>query len=74
MGPAPVKSVFFFLKILFFLLLPKAPQYIVVGPCSCGVWDAATAWLGKQCHVHAQNSNQRNPGRNPELLKQSVQT
>ena len=59
---------FFFLKILFFFLfLPKAPQYIVVysffmGPSSCGMWDAASAWFDEQCHVHAQDSNQRNTG------------
>ena len=34
----------------FLLFLPKSPQYIVVhilvvGPSSCGMWDAASAWL-----------------------------
>ena len=41
--------------------LPPAPQYIVVGPSSCGMWDAST-WPDELCHVHAQEPNQRNPG------------
>ena len=58
---------FFFLNILLFLFLPKAPQYIVVffsvvGFSSCDMWDAASAWLDKQCHVCAQDPNQWNPG------------
>ena len=55
---------FFFLKIFFPFSL-KAPWYIVVyflvvGPSSCGMWDAAPAWLDEQCHVHAQDWNWRN--------------
>ena len=42
-----------FIFFLFFLLLPKAPQYIVVyfvvAPSSCGMWDTASAWLNEQC-------------------------
>ena len=60
---------FFFFKdfFIFFLFLPKAPRYIVVysslwGPSSCGMWDAASAWFDEQCHVCAQDSNQRNTG------------
>ena len=26
------------------------------------MWDAASAWFDEQCHVHAQDSNQRNTG------------
>ena len=26
------------------------------------MWDAASAWLDEQCHVRAQDSNQRNTG------------
>ena len=57
----------FFLKILFFLFLPKAPPvhsciFLVVGPSSCGTWDAAPAWLDEQCHVGAQDGNRRNSG------------
>ena len=59
----------FFFKILFFLFLPKAPWYIVVhmyffvvGPSSCGMWDAASAWPNEQCHVRTQDPNWRNPG------------
>ena len=53
---------FCFLKILFFLFLPKAPRYIVayylvVGPSSCGMWDSTSAWLDEQCHVRAQLVN-----------------
>ena len=57
---------------MFFLFLPKAPLVhscilFVVGPSSCGMWDAASAWFDEQCrdeqcHVHAQDSNQRNTG------------
>ena len=58
---------FFFFKILFFPLSPQSPPVhscilFVVGPSSCGVWDAASAWSDEQCHVHAQDSNQRNTG------------
>ena len=67
-------KIFFLLKILF---SPKAPRYIVhscvflvVGPSSCGMWDATSAWPEEWCHVHAQDSNWWNPG----LLKQSTRT
>ena len=33
-----------------------------MGPSSCGMWDAASAWLDEQCHVRAQDSNQQNTG------------
>ncbi|XP_070375726.1 NADH dehydrogenase [ubiquinone] 1 alpha subcomplex assembly factor 2 isoform X4 [Equus asinus] len=36
--------------------------FFVVGPSSCGMWDAASAWFDEQCHVRAQDSNQRNTG------------
>ena len=26
------------------------------------MWDAASAWFDEQCHVRAQDSNQRNTG------------
>ena len=62
----------FFFKILFFLLLPTpsptpSPPPVLscafsdVGPSSCGMWDAASAWLDKWCHDHTQDSNRRNP-------------
>ena len=48
----------FFFPLLF---LPKSPQYIVVyfscDPSSCGMWDAASAWLDEQCPVHTQDPN-----------------
>ena len=58
---------FFFLKILFFSFFsPKPPVHscilFVVGPSSCGMWDAASACFDEQCHVRAQDSNQRNTG------------
>ena len=34
----------------------------IVGPSSCGMWDAASAWFDEQCHVCAQDSHQRNTG------------
>ena len=56
----------FFIFFLFFPL-PKAPPvhsciFFVVGPSSCGMWDAASAWFDEQYHVRAQDSNQRNSG------------
>ena len=42
---------------------PSTQLYtLVVGPSSCGMWDAASAWLDERCHVHAQDPNWRNPG------------
>ena len=53
------------------LLLPKAPQYIlVVSASGCAMWDAASAWPDKRCHVCTLDLNQQNPG----PPKQSVQT
>ena len=57
----------FFFKILFFSFFsPKPPVhsciFFVVGPYSCGMWDAASAWFDEQCHVHAQDSDQGNTG------------
>ena len=65
----------FFKDFIFFLFSPKALWYIVVyflvvGPSSCGMWDAASAWPNKWCHVRTQDSNWQNP----ELLKQSART
>ena len=36
--------------------------FLVVGPSGCAMWDAVSAWLDEQCHVRAQDSNQRNTG------------
>ena len=57
----------FFLKILFFPFSPQSTPvhsciFFVVGPSSCGMWDTASAWSDEQCHVRAQDSNQRNTG------------
>ena len=60
---------YLFLKILF-IFFPFSPQsslvhscvFLIVGPSSCGMWDAASAWLDEQYHVHAQDPNRRNPG------------
>ena len=35
---------------------------LVVGPSSCGMCDATSAWSDEQCHVRTQDLNQRNPG------------
>ena len=62
------QAVFFcFLKILFFPFSPQSPpvhscMFFVVCPFSCGMWDAASAWFDEECHVRAQDSNQRNTG------------
>ena len=55
----------FFLS--FFPFSPQSPLvrsciFLAVGPSSCGMWDAASAWSDEQCHVRAQDSNQRNTG------------
>ena len=60
-----LSTCFFFLKILFFPFSPQSPPvrsciFFVVGPSSCGMWDAAPAWPDEQHHVHAQDLNQRN--------------
>ena len=51
----------------FFPFSPQSPLvpsciFFIVGPSSCGMWDAASARFDKQCHVRAQDSNQRNTG------------
>ena len=56
-----------FLSFFFFpLFLPKSPQYIVVylvvGPSSCAMWDATSAWPDEQGHARPQDPNQQNPG------------
>src|SRR3712207_8045627 len=57
----------FFFKILFFPFSPQSTLvhsciFFVVGPSSCGMWDAASVWFDEQCHVRAQDSNQQNTG------------
>ena len=59
--------IFFFFKILFFPFSPQSPLvhscvFFVVGSSSCGMWDAASAWSDEQCHVRAQDLNQRDTG------------
>ena len=54
---------FFFLDFLFFSFSPQSPPvhsciFFIVGPSSCDMWDAASAWFDEQCHVRAQDSNQ----------------
>ena len=51
----------------FFPFSPQSPPVhscivFVVGPSSCGMWDVASVWPDEQCHVRAQDSNQRNTG------------
>ena len=58
---------FFFLRFFFFPFSPQSPpvhscMFFIVGPSSCGMWDAASAWSDEQCHVRAQDLNQRNTG------------
>ena len=53
-----------------FFFVPFSPQsppvhsciFFAVGSSSCGMWDAASAWFDEQCHIWAQDSNQRNTG------------
>ena len=59
---------FFLLR--FFYIFPFSPQsppvhsciFLVMGPSSCGMWDAASAWPDERCHVCTQDPNRRNPG------------
>ena len=64
-----------YLKDFIFPFSPQSPleyscAFLVVGPSSCGMWEAASAWPVERCHVHAQDPNQRNPG----PPKQSMRT
>uniref|UniRef100_A0A8C4M8N5 Tr-type G domain-containing protein n=1 Tax=Equus asinus TaxID=9793 RepID=A0A8C4M8N5_EQUAS len=36
--------------------------FLVLGPSSCGMWAATSAWPNEQCYVPAQDPNQRNSG------------
>ena len=61
----PLKSCFF--KNFIFPFSSQSPPvhscvFLVVGPFSRGMWDAASAWPDEQCCVRAQDLNQRNPG------------
>ena len=55
----------FFFKILFFLL-PQTPGrqciFLVVGPSSCGMWDATSARPDERCHIRAQDPNWQDRG------------
>ena len=59
---------FFFLRFWFFFpFSPQSPPvhsyiFFVVGPSSCGMWDATSAWFDEQCHVRTQDLNQWNTG------------
>ena len=49
----------YFKNFIFFSQSPPVHSYVflVVGPSSCGMWDAASAWPDERCHVHAQDPN-----------------
>ena len=56
-------SFFFFFLRFYFSFFSQSPPvhscvFLVVDPSSCGMRDAASAWLDEQCHVRAQDSNQ----------------
>ena len=64
----PEIDFFLFKDFVFFPFSPWNPLvytciFLVVGPFSCGMWDAASAWLDEGCHVRAQDPKRRNPGR-----------
>ena len=64
---------FFFFKIFsFFSQSPPVHScvFLVVGPSSCGMWDATSAWLDEWRHIRAQDSNRWNSG----LPKQNMRT
>ena len=60
----------FFFKGFLKFCFPFSPQnppvhrciFFVVGPSTCGMWHAASAWFDEQCHVRAEDSNQGNTG------------
>ena len=56
-----IQKFFHFKYFVFLFILPKPPVhsciFLVVGPSSCGMWDAASAWLDEWCHVRAQDPN-----------------
>ena len=54
-------------RFYFFPLSPQSPlvhicTFFIVGPSSCGMWDAASAWFDEQCHFHARDSKKQNTG------------
>ena len=62
-----INSFSFFFQVLFISFFSQSPpvqscMFFVVGPSSCGMWDAASAWPDEQCHVCSQDPNQRNTG------------
>ena len=64
-SPKITTILFFFKDFIFFLFSPQSPPvhsciFLIVGPSSCGMWDAAPAWPNEQRHVHAQDPNQQN--------------
>uniref|UniRef100_A0A9L0SS52 Alkaline ceramidase n=3 Tax=Equus TaxID=9789 RepID=A0A9L0SS52_HORSE len=44
------------------MMLAMGLSYMAFIVFSCGMWDAASVWFAEQCHVRAQDSNQRNTG------------
>ena len=55
--------IFFFFPFFLSLKPPGTQLYIpVVSVSGCAMWDAISAWPDEQCHVCAQDPNQRNPG------------
>ena len=51
-----------FFKIFYFSFFSQRPLvhscvFLVMGPSSSGMWDAASAWLDERCHVHTQDLN-----------------
>ena len=57
------ESVFSFFKDYIFPFSPQSPPvhgwvFLVVGPSSCGMWDAPSAWPDERCHVRAQDPTQ----------------
>ena len=66
---------YFFKRFFNFSFFSQRPPvqsclFLVVGPSSRGMWDAAPAWPSERCHVCAQDSNRRNP----EPTEQSART
>ena len=58
----------FFLKDFIFPFSPQSPPvhscaFLVVGPSSCGMWEAVSAWPVEWCHVRAQDPNWETLGR-----------
>ena len=68
---AALHQLFLLFKKIFFFIFPCSSQsppvhscvFLIVGPSSCCMWDAISAWLDEQGHECTQDPNQETLGR-----------